>query len=73
MIEGQADCDNWDGNYKDKSAFIFDWQGLINEIVCTFIFISVILMIKIKEEHIQITKDGISGALGVALTLLGMI
>ena len=73
MIEGQADCDNWDGNYKDKSAFIFDWQVLINEIVCTFIFISVILMIKIKEEHIQITKDGISGALGVALTLLGMI
>lgn len=30
-------------------------------------------MIKIKEEHIRITTDGISGALGVALTLLGMI
>ena len=46
---------------------------LTNEVVCTFIFVSVILMIKIKEEHIRVTKDGISGALGVALTLLGMI
>jgi len=48
MIEGSADCDNWEG----KDGFIFDSQVLINEVVCTFIFVSVILMIKLKEEHI---------------------
>lgn len=69
MIDNAPDCDNWDG----KSDFIFEWQVLLNEVVCTFIFISVILMVKIKESHIQITKDGISGALGVVLTLLAMI
>ena len=66
---GQADCDNWDG----ASGFTFNRAVLTNEIVCTFIFVSVILMVKIKEEHIRITTDGISGALGVALTLLAMI
>lgn len=69
MIEGQADCDNWDG----EGEFTFGWQVLTNEVVCTFIFVSVILMVKIKEEHIKVTHDGISGALGVALTLLAMI
>jgi len=67
--DGQADCDNWDGS----TDFIFTGQVITNEILCTFIFVSVILMVKIKEEHIQVTKDGVSGALAVAFTLLGMV
>ena len=69
MVDGVPDCDNWSG----KDDFIFNWQVLVNEIVCTFIFVSVILMVKIKEDHIKITDDGVSGALGVVLTLLAMI
>lgn len=71
MIGGEPDCDNWEG----IGEFSFDWQVLVNEIICTFIFVSVILMVKIKDvhSHVQVTKDGVSGALGVALTLLAMI
>ena len=69
MYDEDADCDNWDG----VSGFTFNWQVMLNEIVCSFIFVSVILMVKLKEDHIKVTKDGISGALGVALTLLAMI
>ena len=46
--DGKPDCDNWDG----EASFLFDWQVLTNEIVCTFIFVSVILMLKLKEERI---------------------
>ena len=46
MIDGEADCDNWDG----ESTYMFDWQVLVNEIVCTFIFVSVILMVKLNED-----------------------
>ena len=67
--EGITDCDNWDG----RGEYHFAWQVLVNEIVCTFIFVSVILMVKLGDGYVQVTKDGISGALGVALTLLAMI
>lgn len=69
MIDGIADCDNWDG----RKDFAFDWQVLVNEMVCTFIFVSVILMVKLDDKFVRVTKDGISGALAVALTLLAMI
>ena len=44
---------------------------LVNEIVCTFIFVSVILMVKGKNT--APTTDGIAGAIGVVATLMGMI
>ncbi len=64
-----TDCDNWDG----EGDYAFDWQVLVNEMVCTFIFVSVILMVKLDDKHVRVTKDGISGALAVVLTLLAMI
>ena len=51
LIDGQADCDNWDG----QSDFIYTGQVLANETFCTFIFISAILMVKIPEKQIQVT------------------
>jgi glycerol uptake facilitator-like aquaporin len=69
MIDDMPDCDNWDG----VKGFAFDWQVLVNEMVCTFIFVSVILMVKLDNKYVQVTKDGISGAIAVALTLLAMI
>lgn len=69
-MDGEPDCDNWDDN---KDGFIFDWQVLTNEVICTFIYVSVTLMVKLKEVHIQLTSDGISSALGVTLTLLGIL
>lgn len=44
---------------------------LVNEIVCTFIFVSVILMV--KNASINPNRDGIAGALAVVATLMGMI
>ncbi len=52
---------------------MLDWQVLGNEMICSFIFVSVILMMKLKEKEIRVTDDGVSGALGIVLTLLGMI
>ena len=69
MIEGQADCDNCDG----QSDFIYTGQVLANETLCTCIFVSVILMVKIPEDKIKVTKDNVSGALAVALTLLCVV
>ena len=43
---------------------------LANETICTFIFASVILMVKLKEDHIKLTQDGVSGAFAVALALM---
>ena len=70
MLDGEPDCDNWDSN---NDGFIFDQQVLTNEIICTFIYVSVILMVKLKQAHIQLTSDGISSALGVILTLFGVL
>ena len=60
-----VECDGKDGNFN------LNLNTLINEIVCTFIFISVILMI--KGKHTAPTTDGIAGAVGVVATLMGMI
>ena len=68
MFDNEPDCDNWDG----EGSFMFDFQVTLNELICTFIFVSVILMVKIDEDHAKVTKDGIAGALTVAIALLAM-
>jgi len=59
-------CDNADG-----SGFTQDFEVMLNEVLCTFIFVSVILMVKGKQT--APTQDGIVGALTVCLTLFGLI
>ena len=65
IYNGQ-DCDNWD----NEMGYSFDYQVLANETICTFIFASVILMVKLKEDRIKLTHDGVSGAFAVALALM---
>ena len=48
-----------------------DIQVLTNEIICTFIFISVILMV--KGEHTAGDRKGIGAAMCVVVTLLAVI
>ena len=61
-----AKCDGLaDGN------FTLNINTLVNEITCTFIFVSVILMV--KGKHTSPTTDGIAGAMAVVATLMGMI
>ena len=50
-IDNKDDCDNWDG----EDGFSFDYQVLVNEVICSFIFISVILMVKLREDRIKLT------------------
>ena len=45
-----------------------DLQVLTNEIMCTFIFVSVILMV--KGEHTAGDRKGIAAAICVVLTLM---
>lgn len=61
-----TDCDG-----AVSGHFHLTLNTLVNEIVCTFIFISVILMV--KNAKINPNRDGIAGALAVVATLLGMI
>ena len=58
-------------NAPNELGFSMDLQVLTNEIVCTFIFISVILMV--KGEHTAGDRKGIGAAMCVVLTLLCVI
>lgn len=65
-MEEKTVCDGKvDGN------FSLNINVAVNEIVCTFIFVSVILMV--KGRNTAPTTDGIAGAIGVVATLMGMI
>ena len=65
-LTADAVCDG-----KKSGDFTLNINTLVNEITCTFIFVSVILMI--KGANTAPTKDGIAGAIGVVVTLMGMI
>jgi len=58
-------------NAPNELGFSMDLQVLINEIMCTFIFISVILMV--KGKHTAGDRKGIGAAMCVVLTLLACI
>ena len=60
-------CDGLDGN-----GFQYDVQAFYTQVVATFIFISVILMIKGLAGPAP-TKDGAAGAMAVIATLYGLI
>ena len=60
-----CDNQNLEGEYTQ------DFEVFLNEVLCTFVFVSVILMVKGKNT--APTSDGVVGALTVALTLLGLI
>ena len=55
-----------------EAGFLCDWQVLINEIILTAVFVSVILMVK-GGEKTTFSKDGVAGALAICLVLLGCI
>jgi len=55
----------------NELGYSMDLQVLINEILCTFIFISVILMV--KGEHTAGDRSGIGAAMCVVLTLMCII
>ena len=64
-VETQV-CDNTDGD-----GFHYNFQAIYTQVVCTFIFVSVILMV--KDKATAPTSDGVLGALTVVLTLAGLI
>ena len=64
-VETQV-CDNTDGD-----GFHYNFQAIYTQVVCTFIFVSVILMV--KDKATAPTSDGVLGALTVCLTLAGLI
>ena len=64
-VETQV-CDNTDG-----TGFHYNFQAIFTQVICTFIFVSVILMV--KDKATAPTSDGGLGALTVALTLAGLI
>ena len=55
----------------DHDGFSEDWQTLLTQVTCTFIFVAVILMI--KGQGTAPSRDGALQALTVALTLGGLI
>ena len=55
----------------DSDGFSENWQTFITQVVCTFIFVAVILML--KGQLTGPSKDGVLIALTVALTLGGLI
>lgn len=55
----------------DHDGFSEDWQTLLTQVMCTFIFVAVILMI--KGQGTAPSRDGALQALTVALTLGGLI
>lgn len=59
-------CDNTNG-----TGFHYNFQSIFTQIMCTFIFILVILMV--KGKHTAPTSDGMLGAATVASCLAGMI
>ena len=60
------ECDNTDGK-----GFHYEFQAIYTQVICTFIFVSVILMV--KDKATAPTSDGVLGALTVVLTLAGII
>lgn len=64
-----TDCDNWDG----ASGYSYDYQVLVNELVGTFIFVSLRLMFNVKEDGIRVTSNAITEALASSLGLLAML
>ena len=69
-IDSQSeDCDNWDGS----SVFSYDYQVLVNELIGTFVFVTLRLILKVKEERIRVTSNSVSEALGTSLGLLAML
>ena len=65
--EGEFDFDMAD----DHDGFSEDWQTLFTQVICTFIFVAVILMV--KSHGTTPSRDGALQALTVALTLAGLI
>ena len=61
------DCDNWDG----ESGYSYDFQIIVNELICTFIFVTVRLVLKVQD--IKVTTFTVSEALGTSLSLLAML
>lgn len=55
----------------DHDGFSENWQTFITQVMCTFIFVAVILML--KGQLTGPSKDGVLIALTVALTLGGLI
>ena len=63
-----GESDNVD---ETKDEFQMYFAVLLNEIVCTFLFVSVILMV--KGEHTAGDRKGVCAALCVVSTLLCVI
>ena len=58
----------------DADGFTEDWQTIFTQIVCTFIFVSVILMVKGQvTRNTSPSSDGALLAMTVVLTLGGLI
>ena len=55
-------------NAVNELSFSMDLSTIINEIICTFVFVSVILMV--KGKHTAGDRVGIGAAMSVVLTLL---
>ena len=58
-------------NISDKLDFTMDLNVVINEVICTFIFISVILMV--KGQHTAGDRVGVGAAMCVVVTLMCVI
>ena len=62
-------CDGSDGN-----GFNYDFQAFYTQVICTFLFVSVILMVKgMGGPAMTPTSDGMLGPTTVALSLAGLI
>ena len=59
---------SFDNDETNGGEFVMDLNVVINEIICTFIFVSVILMV--KGEHTAGERTGISAAICVVATLM---
>ena len=56
---------------QETGTFDMDMNVMTNEVLCTFMFISVILCV--KGEHTHGDRKGISAAVAVCATLMGMV
>ena len=67
--ENSGECDNTNGE-----GFDYDVQSFVTQVICTYIFVSVILMVKgLANPKTAPTSDGMLGPLTVVLTLAGLI
>ena len=60
-----------DHDMNDADGFSEDWQTIFTQIMCTFIFVSVILMA--KGQFTSASKDGALLGLAIVLVLFGLI